>query len=349
MTSATPAPHTSLTVAPAIPGFRHLERLSDDTGLFEHARHAVVRRQHGYCTDDVARGLVVTSREPEPSPEVGRLAECYLAFLTHAQDGSGAFHNRLSHDRRWTDEPGLGDWWGRALWGLGVASVHAPTSGLRSQALAAFRTAAQGRSPHLKATAFAGLGAGEVLLDRPNDKAAQRLLRDVVTAVGPPQPTSGWLWPEPRLTYGNGAVAEALLLAGVLLPAPTVTSHALRLLAFLLRTESRAGHLSVTPAGGRGAGETRVEFDQQPIEVAALADACARAFTVTGDERWRDGVHSAWAWFCGDNDSGTVMYDPVTGAGFDGLERDGANQNQGAESTLAMLSTAQHAQRIDAL
>ena len=85
--------------APPAPTFAHLIRLSDDTGLFEHARHATVRREHGYCTDDVARGLIVTSREPRPSAAVLRLAECYLAFLAHAQDPQGAFHNRLGHDR----------------------------------------------------------------------------------------------------------------------------------------------------------------------------------------------------------------------------------------------------------
>ena len=102
---------------PAVPDppFQHLTRLSDDTGLFEHARHATVRREHGYCTDDVARGLVVISREADPPAALVRLAERYLAFLTHAQDDEGAFRNRLGFNRDWTDEPGLGDWWGRAL------------------------------------------------------------------------------------------------------------------------------------------------------------------------------------------------------------------------------------------
>ena len=94
--------------APA-PSFAHVSRLTDETGLFEHAEYAEVRRQHGYCTDDVARGLVVTCREPEPSAEVIRLAECYLTFLINAQDTAGAFHNRLSLQRRWTDETSLGD------------------------------------------------------------------------------------------------------------------------------------------------------------------------------------------------------------------------------------------------
>jgi hypothetical protein len=138
-----------------------------------------------------------------------------------------------------------------------------------------------------------------------------------------------------------------LLLAGTVLADAGAVAHALVLLEFLLRTESRDGHLSVTPVTGRGRHDTVAGFDQQPIEVAAIADACSRAFTVTGDLRWSDGVRAAWAWFLGDNDSSTRMFDPRTGGGFDGLERLGANQNQGAESTLAMLSTAQHAQRLE--
>ena len=155
-----------------------------------------------------------------------------------------------------------------------------------------------------------------------------------------------WPWPEPRLRYASGAIVEALLLAGIALPDRTVRATGLRLLDFLVRTEIRDGRVSVTPVAGRGVDDTSIGFDQQPIEVAALADACARAFDVTADDRWRAGVQSAWAWFTGDNDSATAMFDPVTGAGFDGLQAGGRNQNQGAESTLAFLSTAQQAQRL---
>ncbi len=74
-----------------------------------------------------------------------------------------------------------------------------------------------------------------------------------------------------------------------------------------------------------------------------MADACARAMTVDGNRRWVDGVTAAADWFLGDNDRSVVMWDPVTGGAFDGLEIGGANLNQGTESTLALLSTLQHA------
>jgi hypothetical protein len=328
------------------PVFDHLERLTDAQGLFEHALYDVPRPEHGYCVDDVARALVVVCRQPVPDTELQRLCQLYLDFTLSAVRDDGMCHNRMDADGQWTDEPALGDWWGRALWGLGVAAVHAPTAAMRSDALRGFHTAAARRSPHLRATVFAALGAGEVALAHPDDHAARELLREVVRRVGPPRADVAWPWPEPRLSYGNGAVVEALLLAGVALGDPVVAAHALVLLDFLLRTETFDGHLSVTPVGGRGPTDSPFVFDQQPIEVAALADACARAFTVTGDREWLDAVRSAWAWFLGDNDSATRMFDPATGGGFDGLEPDGANLNQGAESTLALLSTAQQAQRL---
>jgi hypothetical protein len=334
-------------LVPAWPPLDHLQRLTDGHGLFEHALFDVPRPEHGYCVDDVARGLVVLCREPAMGPELRRMSRVYLTFLLSAVQADGTCHNRMDRAGTWTDSPSLGDWWGRALWALGVAAVHAPTTAMRTQALRGFRTGAAARSPHLRARVFAALGAGELLLASPDEGLARTLLQDLVDAVGPASDDAAWPWPEPRLSYGNGSVVEALLLAGTVLPDADALAHALVLLDFLLRTESRDGHLSVTPVIGRGRHDTVASFDQQPIEVAALADACARAFTITGDPRWERGVVAAWAWFLGDNDSSTRMFDPLTGGGFDGLEPHGANQNQGAESTLAMLSTAQHAQRLE--
>jgi hypothetical protein len=328
------------------PVFDHLEHLSDDRGIFEHARYATPRREHGYCVDDVARGLVVVCREPRPGPVIRRLARCYLGFVLDALDPAGTCHNRMSVDGQWRDEAGLGDWWGRALWGLGFAATSAQTPGMRARALGGFRIAAQLRSPDLRSLAFGALGAAEVLRERPDEVAAAQLLRDALAAIGGPTGDSGWPWPEERLSYGNASIAEALIVGGdALLDAPAL-AHGLSLLAFLLRTETRDGHLSVTPVGGRGRDEAGPGYDQQPIEVAALANACASAFRITHESRWLPGVSLAWHWFLGYNDSGTPMFDPQTGGGYDGLQAGGRNLNQGAESTLAMLATVQQARRI---
>ncbi len=154
-----------------------------------------------------------------------------------------------------------------------------------------------------------------------------------------------WPWPEPRLTYANATLPEAMIAAGSVLDRPVLLRRGLDLLEWLLARETRHGHLSVTPVGGSGPEDRAPGFDQQPIEAAALADACARALDVDGSRRWADGITAATDWFLGDNDGGVLMWDPHTGGGFDGLQRSGANLNQGTESTLAFLSTMQHARR----
>jgi hypothetical protein len=328
------------------PRFDHLARLTDEQGLFEHARYSTPRPEHGYCLDDAARALVVVCREPGPDPPLQRLGHIYLRFVLAALQPDGRCRNRMDAHGRWTDEPGLGDWWGRALWGLGVAAIHAPTEGMRTRALYGFRNAARQRSPHTRAMAFAALGAGELLSQHPGEPAAQSLLHDSANRIVAGVDASTWPWPEPRLTYANGSLVEALLLAGSALPDVSLLSRGLYLLRFLSRVETRDGHLSVTPTGGRGPHDPSPGFDQQPIEAAALADACARAHALTSDPSSLITLRLAWLWFLGDNDSNSPMLDAATGAGFDGLERDGHNLNQGAESTLAMLSTAQHARRL---
>ena len=134
-----------------------------------------------------------------------------------------------------------------------------------------------------------------------------------------------------------------MIAAGSTLGRPLLLRRGLDLLGWLLDRETRDGHLSVTPVGGSGPDDLGPRFDQQPIEVGALADACARALSVNGDRRWMDGIGAAADWFLGDNDVGVPMWDPDTGGAFDGLHQSGANLNQGTESTLAFVSTLQHA------
>ncbi len=348
--------------SPALVSFEHLCRLTDDVGLFEHARFTQPRPEHGYCVDDVARGLVVVARQPGADPTTARLSQTYLRFLGAAQDPDGRFHNRLSVTGRWTDHPGVDDCWGRALWGLGTAAARAPWLG--DEPLARFEAGARHRSPSLRSMVFGALGAADVLQRHPEHRPARSLLADAAHRVsGMPQATPGrtgaavvravsagttasWPWPEPRLHYANAAIPEVLIAAGSLLDEPRWTAEGLGLLRWLLDVETRGDHLSVTPVGGWAPGEPRPGFDQQPIEVAALADACARASDVTGDVAWQRALVSCAAWFEGANDGGVAMCDAASGGGYDGLEALGRNENQGAESTLAMLTTFQHLTRL---
>jgi hypothetical protein len=292
--------------------------------------------------DDVARGLLVICREPEPSAELARLADQYLAFLLHAQADDGTFHNRLSYQRTWLDPADTGDWWGRAIWGLGTAAARAKASHVRDSALAAFERAVHSRSRWPRSMAFAGLGAAEVLSVIPDHKGARRMLEDAVTTVGRPMATPGWPWPETRLTYANAALAEVHLAAGQHLDDQRLVDSGLLLLGWLIDEETREGHLSTTPAGGWTVGEPRPGFDQQPIEAAAIADACARAHAITGDSVWAERLALAIGWFLGENDAKVELADWRTGGGSDGLHQTGCSNNQGAESTLALISSLQH-------
>ncbi|MEV0129172.1 glycosyltransferase [Dactylosporangium sp. NPDC050688] len=325
--------------------FDHLLRLSDDVGLLEHADHAEPRHRHGYCVDDVARGLVVICREPDPSERLLRQAEIYLAFIVRAQSSHGTFHNRLGYDRRWLDEPSTGDWWGRAMWGAGTAAARSPRRAVRETAMACFELATRCRSRWSRSMAYAALGAAEILSVRPDHTGARWLLNDAAATIGPIRADPGWPWPEPGLTYANALLADAVIAAGQHLGRPAVLADGLHMLDWLLDQETFDGHLSCTPVGGRRPGERPPAFDQQPIEAAAIAEACARALDVTGDARWKAGLVCAVDWFLGDNDGGVSLRDPDTGGGYDGLTAGGYNANQGAESTLALLATLQHAHR----
>lgn len=331
--------------------YAYLSHLSDDVGLFEHAELTRPRKEHGYCVDDVARGMVVAGREPDPPAALVRLAEVYLAFVVDAVTPAGAVHTRRMYGGGWTDEPSFADCWGRALWGLGTAAARLPR--LADRALTAFEIAARGRSRSPRAMAFAAMGAAEVLTGDPRHARSRALLSDAAdqldTATMSNLRASGgrWRWPEDRLAYANAVLPETLIAAGVLTNDRELLGRGLTQLEWLVTREIHPdGHLSVVPTSGWAEGEPQPAFDQQPLEVAALADAGARAGDATRDPYWDDLVLSCEAWFLGANDSGVVMFDEQTGGGFDGLTHTGRNENRGAESTLALLTTLQQARRV---
>lgn len=321
--------------------FAHLVEMSDQRGLFEHACGTVRRLEHGYCTDDNARLLVVASRCPDAGA-AHTLSRLALHFVRGAQDSDGRVRNRMDRTGRWTDAGSTHDWWGRALWGFGVAAAEHGNPSVRRWALRSFDKSVRQRSPHLRSMVFAALGAAEIATADPDHGAARILLADLL-AVVPPLRAGAWAWPEARLSYANAAVAEAVIAAGAVLDRPGDLARGLAMLEWLLTVETRDGHLSLTGVGGRGPDEPGAQFDQQPIEAAAMADACWRAHQVTGDDRWIDGVISAADWFRGDNDAGVSMIDERSGGGFDGLHAQDVNRNEGAESTLALVSTMQRA------
>ena len=321
----------------------HLLSLTTDNGLYEHALGRVPRPEHGYCTDDVARALAFVVRSDEQTGRLARATEVYLRFLERAVMPSGDVHNRMTVAGRWSDDASTDDWWGRALAGLGAAARRATVPAVRSRAFTAFLIAAKRRSSDVRASAFAALGAADVLVVHPECDIARHLLASCLARM-PRGRGADWPWPEASLRYANGALCHALIVGGKALGSESTLQEGLDLLESLLHIETAPqGYLSLTGTNGRGPEDRGPLFDQQPIEASNLSSACLDALRITGDPDWRLGTEQAWRWFVGANDAGTAMYDPEDGAGYDGLEVDGRNENCGAESTLAALSTLQDA------
>lgn len=341
MTQARARPQTA-----RIPSYRHLLRLSDSRGIFEHALYSRPRLECGYCTDDNSRLALVAARGEQGQMGARVLVRLGTRFVLDALSVSGEVRNRMNCRGSWEDDYALDDAWGRSLWALGTVSVRGVESWLRREAFDAYENASANRSPYLRANCFAALGAAEIVSAVPDHVPSRALLAEVGSRVASMVREGSWRWPEDRLTYSNAVLPETMIAAGVSTGDRAMLDLGLELLDWLWRRETLQGRLSVTPVGGRGADDPQPSFDQQPIEVAALADACHRAFVVTGSEIWRRRIDTCAAWFHGHNDSSTTMIDPRTFGGYDGLEPDGANRNQGAESTLAMISTLQRAREV---
>jgi hypothetical protein len=195
--------------------------------------------------------------------------------------------------------------------------------------------------------AFATFGAAEVLRGDPLHDGAYSLVAAAAAMLDRPERSARWRWSEDRLAYANAALPEAMMTAGAIVGNDRLVENALRQLQWLLDMASVDGHLSVTPAEGRSAHVTPPKFDQQPIEVAAMSEACLRAHALTGDQAWIKGHELCVGWFLGENDLGVPMFNAETGGGYDGLTAKGPNLNQGAESTVALLTTLQQARHLE--
>jgi hypothetical protein len=285
-----------------------------------------------------------------PPQELVVLGRRYLYFLAQAQALGGKFRNHLGYDRQWRGQPGTEDSWGCALWALGTAAARGPTAGIREESFMRFCRGTRVSSPSPRAMAFAALGAAEILDSHPGRPAALALLYRTRVAIGDPATDAGWPWPAPRLSYASAAIAEAVIVSGHYLGDDRLLRKGLRMLEWLLAAETRDGHLSVLSRQGWSRGQVArlPASDQRPAEVAALADACMRAATVTADDTWLAGVRMCVAWFLGDNDANAPLLDERTGGCSDSLSSTGRSRNQGAESTLAMIAVLQHGRRMAA-
>ncbi len=337
----------------------HVNTLTDDTGMLQHAIFTIPNRAEGYTTDDNARALIFTvlldrrniyQREADGFGRADALNADwpfrYLAFLECAFNANKKrFRNFLAYDHRWMEDQGSEDSHGRALWALGTVLAHSENHGLRGAAGRLFEfslpAAVEFHSP--RACAYTVLGVQEYLHSYPGDRDAQRVrfalarrLLDMYESIQRPD----WKWFEDVAAYGNARLPQAMLLAGSACGDERMLSAGLDSLNWLMENQRCQTNGHFVPIGSQGfyrQGYEKSRFDQQPIEAAGAVAACLQAYRVTGDSRWRGEAWSAFNWFLGDNDLQLALYDSVTGGCRDGLHPDRANQNQGAESTLSFL------------
>ena len=327
----------------------HLRRMTDGTGLLQHATFGVPNYSEGYCTDDNARALIFSVLVDEAadvsSEELSGFASRYMAFIQHAfHPRTKRFRNFLSHDRRWLEEEGSEDSHGRAMWALGTVVAHRQQQGIREWAGQLFEAALpptlQFKNP--RAWAFTLLGIHEYLTRYSGDRIAQdaqRVLGERLLDMYQPGSDSDWLWFENVLTYCNAKLPHALLVCGRSMSRDDMVETALESLEWLAQIQrADGGHF--VPIGSNGfysRGGERARFDQQPIEAHATVAACLEAHRATGDDQWKVEAQRAFDWFVGRNDLRTPIYDPSTGGCHDGLQPDHVNPNLGAESMLAFL------------
>jgi len=326
----------------------HLARMTDSTGMFQHATYSVPNFNEGYCTDDNARALILTvllEELGEDSPRVRDLATTYLAFLSHAFDRKLLkFRNFMTFQRTWAEEYGSDDSNGRALWALGTAvggsqrpSFQALAGRLFSQALP---NALSIKSP--RGWAFVLLGIHEYLQRLSGDTVATQTRETLTARLVAGFESNGakdWPWCEDKVTYDNARLPQALILSGAVSGQAMVVETGLNALRWLLELQtSEDGYFR--PIGCCGfyqRGSDRAQFDQQPIEANAMVSACLSAYAVTSDSYWQQQATKAFDWFLGWNDLGLELYSSNSGGCHDALHVDRLNMNQGAESTLAFL------------
>lgn len=333
-----------------LPNWRldHLSRLTDSTGILQHATYTIPNVAEGYCTDDNARALLLTVLLKElghEGREIDRLSTIYAAFLQAAFNRDNRrFRNFMSFERRWLEEIGSDDCHGRAVWALGTCVGRSQLPDLPVWAASHFELALPSvlemTSP--RAWAYTLLGVQQYLRRFAGDRLATQI-RETLTSrlieLYDKVATPDWAWFEEIVAYANARLPQALIASGYEGNNARALEVGLQSLTWLIKiqTAPQEHFRAVGCNGFYPKGQVCAQFDQQPIEAGATVSACLEAYRATHDSVWLNHARSAFEWFLGRNDLGQELYDPSTGGCCDGLQSDRVNRNQGAESTLAFL------------
>jgi len=327
----------------------HLRLMTDDTGMLQHARFTVPNRAHGYCVDDNARALIVAARAYDLFRSDTSLidsASIYLSFLDDAFDPqTGRFRNFMSYERKWLDAIGSEDSHGRALWALGVMAGWGQNSGQVALATKLFHDALpalEGFSDS-RAIAFPILGMQAYLRRNDNDREVRGLLESLGNRLLERFrhfATPDWQWHEAELTYDNGRLPEALMACGRVTGDNDMVALGIDVLEWLRDIQVDPSDGWFAPVGNQGwfpKSGSKAQYDQQPLEAAAMIGASLEAYECTQSEEWIQLASTCFNWYLGKNDQQLQLYDYAGGGCRDGLTANGVNENQGAESTLSYL------------
>ena len=326
----------------------HLLTLVDDVGIVQHADGVIPNRETGYCVDDVARLAVVALELARRGDEQAWTSTLYrsLAFLKDATDPALGMRNFMGYDRRWLDEPHLGDHVGRSIWALGeilstawVPAVVGPTERLLDSIVHLIPESAS-----LRTGAYAALGLARLDADRraPESRALLERVLERLQDAHAATADEDWCWFEDALAYDNARLPHALIVGGVALGRDDLTETGLDALRWLgdesglnegtLRLTGHDGRRRDEPAPGTG--------DEQPLDASAFVEAELAAFAVSGDPEHGLRAQRSFDWFLGRNRLHRPLYDFATGGCSDGLGEETCNDNEGAESTLAFHRAA---------
>ena len=322
----------------------YLRSFTDDTGVFQHAKYCIPRRNEGYTTDDNARALIACIRyhRLKKDPEMKSLANVYLAFLNHMQKTDGNFHNYLGYERVFLDVDGSEDCVGRTLWSCGSTINSALPKDMRMVAKDIFDRGLPWvwKTTSLRFSAFTIMGLSQYFQAIPDSdltantaKLADNLVQHYEDKV-----KHDWHWFEPHLTYDNARLSQALFIAYRMVGNQKYLDVAKESMDFLLETQMVDDVF--VPIGNDGwykHGGNRAFYDQQPLEATAMVEAAVDAYYATKDKRYVQVANTAFGWFLGRNSGKLMVYNPETTGCFDGIHADRVNMNQGAESSISYL------------
>lgn len=198
----------------------YLKKLTDETGIIQHAKYSIPNFKDGYCLDDNSRALILTvllENTPYYDESIRNLQETYASFINYAFDEDNRFfRNLLSYDKKWLEEKGSEDSNGRALWALGTVINKSKNQQLQNWAADVFVRAINNvetfTSPRAWAFTLTGITeylskfGGDRILSQIRDELENKLIHLYKTVA-----SNDWKWFENYLTYSNAKISLGLI------------------------------------------------------------------------------------------------------------------------------------------